>query len=315
MKPIPAEKIVEELSTDLHDLLVREAFVRRRRQGLAAELEALRAKQAGLEGTRPAFLMFRSEKKEEFKATVDRLHEEIFAGERALGNCDLILKKCDKIIAKEIEDYLAQRSAEFRDLQAARMLLPGWQNVMGLYRSCLKRFITALGVARNQMSSGYDRKAGKFAAGSLEAFAAAVAAAKSLEAEASIPNKLAKRQRELLGLDPASTAAISEESAALPYVLGEGMPKQVAAFATLTLEVTARTICVLIDECERLHGGGIEALLGQVARIEGLLNAQWEQHVATPLVEIRAMADGMVEEEKMASVCAQMEKRFVTLTG
>src|SRR4051812_41467484 len=46
MNPSLAEKIVEGLSADLQDLLVREAFVRARRTQVAATLESKRAAQA-----------------------------------------------------------------------------------------------------------------------------------------------------------------------------------------------------------------------------------------------------------------------------
>jgi hypothetical protein len=314
MNPIPAETIVEELSSDLQDLLVREAFVRRRRQQILASLEAQRAQEAGLEGTRPAFLAFRKGAKDEFMAAAGRLREEIVAGEKALANCDLILKKCDRNIAKEIEGLLAQRSAPFRDLLAARKLLPEWQEAVGLYVPCLTRCIRSLGIARNQMSAGYDRKSGKFSTGSLEAFAGAVSAAKALEAEAGIPNRLAKRQRQLLGLGT-TPAAAGGDSAALPLVLGEELPMQVAPLGSMTLEAAATRISALIDECERLQADGVAAMKDQGTRIEGILNARWERFVATPLAEIRTMADGMVDDSKMESVYTQMEARFVTLTA
>ncbi len=315
MKSVSHEQIANELSEDVQDLMVREAHVRHRQQRVAAELDARRAQLAGLEGTRPAFLMFRHGAKTKFTETAARLREEIVAAELALEKCNLILKKSDKIIVNAVENCLEPRSAQFRDLQLARKLLPGWQSAVGLYGSCLKRFITALGIARNQMLSGYNRKAGEFTQGAKDAFAAAVMAAKSLEAEASIPNKMAQRQRELLGLDPAPKAPVSGGSAALPYVLGDGLTKQVATFATSTLEEVAMRIGALIEECERLHVDGIPELLVQVARIEALLDAQWERQVAAPLVELRAMADAMVEDQKLESVYAQMEARFVTLTA
>ncbi len=314
MKPIPAEQLVEGLSADLQDLLVREAFVRARRAQVQAELESRRAAEAGRVGTRPAFLMFRKDAKGEFEAAGERLRAEIAGLEQALSNCDLILRKCERIVAGEVEAYLEAQSAEFRRAREARDVVPEWREAVGLYRSCLKRFIMALGIARNQMASGYDRKTGKFAQGTLEAFAGAVAAARALEGEATIPNQLARRQREFLGLDVVAEA-LAGESAGLPYLAGGSLVKQVSELATSTLEVAAARLGALIEHAEQLHHEGLEALIERATRDEAAQQAARAAQVAAPLGEIRAMADGAVEEARMAEVLAAMEARFVTLTG
>ncbi len=314
MKPISTDQIVESLSADAQDLMVREAFVRVRRSQLLAELEKKRAEEAGREGTRPAFLMFRKDAKEEFKAAGERIRNEIVALERALGNCDLILKKCDRILVGEVGRHLEAQSDALRKSREAQGLAHEWRESANLYRSCLKRFIMTLGIARNQMSAGYDRKAGKFAAGTMEAFALAVTAAKSLATEASIPNKLAKRQRELLGLDP-TPETLPDESFGFPYLPGSGLPKEVSDLTTGSLEAAATRISALIDRCEQLHADGVSKVIERTNQIEAGQQAVRARQVAAPLSEIRAMADGMVDEARMAEVLVEMEARFVTLTG
>ncbi|HVS51329.1 MAG TPA: hypothetical protein VHD62_03150 [Opitutaceae bacterium] len=315
MKPIQADAIAEGLSDDLQDLLVREAFVRRQRERVRAELVAKRAEVAGFTQTRPAFLAFRKGAKENFESAEQRLRGELAQLEQLAGNCDLILEKSDRTIQAGLDELVEAEVPEFRAARAAEKLLPEWEQSIGLYRAALKQFVATLGVARNQMASGYDRKAGKFAPGAMEAFDAAIASAKRLEVEMAEPNQLARRHRELLGLDASTTAVASDQISPLPYLPNHGPAKLVTALKAASLEVAAARIVGLIDECERMHAEGVPALLEEMARVRDGHAASRRRHLLGPLEQIRAMADGAVDPVKMNEVYAAMEARFVTLTG
>ncbi len=314
MKPFSADQIIEGLSEDLQDLVVREAFIRKRKEELAAGLAERRAQEVAVKDKKPGLFGGKGAK-EEHEALVAKIRGEIAGFERALANCDIILKKTARIIETELENFFQAKSDDFRKLLAAQKMIPEWEQAVVLYQACLKRFIMKLGIARNQMSSGYDRKAGTFSAGAQEAFANVLTAAKTLEAEAAIPNQIAKRQREALGVDTAPGAPVVANSSALPYVGDGGVVKQVAAFKTCTLEVAQTKISAMIDESEKIHEEGIPGLLEGIARERAGQEAEQKKHLERARDEIRLMADGLVDSAQMEAVCASMEARFVTLTG
>ncbi len=316
MKPPPATEIVERLSDNLQDILVREAFVRKRREVWQAEVGAKKAQTVERAQTRSAFMIFRGKgAKESFETAGEKLAAEVAALERGIEDCEVILKKCAKTIEADFESFMETQSAEFGNLRSAQKLMPEWEEAIGIHRSRLKRFITALGIARNQMSSGYNRSAGTFAPGALEAFDSAWSAAKTLETGLTVPNLLAKRYRQLLGVDVAPTAVLPDHVIPLPYVDTHSVVQQVAAFKTATIEVAAARISALIDECEKMHGDGVTALLGELTRAQASHEAAQKRWVATPLAEIRAMADGMIDPAQMDAVYTAMVARFVSLTG
>jgi hypothetical protein len=308
MKSMPADKIVEVLPDDLQDLIVREAFVRRHREEVAAALAGKRQEQAGFSQTRPSFLAFRKGAKESFASAEHKLRDEIARLERAGANCELILEKCDRAIQAQVQEFLEAQAPSFRQATAAEKLLPEWEQAIGLYRGALKQFITALGIARNQMASGYDRKAGRFATGALEAFDAAIAAARRVEAESATANQIANRHRESLGEEAGMIAT-------LPLVPNQGLAREVAALKAGPLEAAAGQIGTMLEESEKMHADGVPALLEDMARVRAGHEASRKRNVLGPLVEIRAMADGAVDPARMDEVIAAMEARFVTLTG
>ena len=312
MKSIPAEQIVGGLSDDLQDLLVREAFVRSRRAGCAAGLAHRQAQSAGQKEAKPSFFRGK-EAKAEFEAAGAKLREEVAAYERAIARCDTVLQKCDRILATELERYFEAQSEEFRNVSAALKLGAEWEQAVSFYQNCLKQFIMKLGIARNQMSSGYNRAANAFAPGAIEAFTGAEVAAKTLEAEALIPNRLARRSRELLGLEPA--APVPESSPALPYMPNHNATKLGPAFKTSTLEAAHTRLSALIDECEKANRDDIPRMVEQAAAARATREAGQKRWVGQAFDEIRAMADGSVDPAQMDAVCAAMEARFVDLTG
>jgi hypothetical protein len=313
MKPIPAEQIIEALSEDLQDLVVREAFVRHRRAGLAAGLAQTRAQEAALKEKKLGMFAGKGAK-EEHEAALAKARGDVAAYEQAIARCDLIVTKTEKIIAGELENFFATKSDDFRKSIAAYKVVPEWDRAVVLYLVSLKQLVVKLGVARNQMSSGYDRKANKFAPGAMEAFAAAANAARTLENEANIPNRIAKAQREALGVDASPTASAPAHSAALPY-LSVKSAKEVASLGTLTLDAAQAKITALIEETEKLHTEGIPGLQEGIARERAGQEAEQKKVMGRALEEIRAMADGSVDPAQVESVCAAMEARFVTLTG
>lgn len=314
MKTIRAEEIIDALSDDFQDLLVREACVRHKEQALATALAEKRAQLAAQAQTRPSFLMFRKGAKEEFESAGARLQQEIAALEQALAHCATIQKKCSRIFEAELVRHLEEKSEAFRNAAAAQKLVPEWEAAAGLYRSCLKQLIMALGIARNQMASGYDRRGGAFAAGAVEAFAAAAAAARTLEGELAIPNRLAKRHRELLGLE-ALGAEFKGGGVGLPDLENRAPARDVAALKTMTLDAAQAKIGALLDACEREHQEGIPRLLEDLGRFRAAEEAGRGQLVMAPLAELRGMADGSVEPAQVETVFVAMAARFVHLTG
>jgi hypothetical protein len=308
MKSMPADKIVEVLPEDLQDLIVREAFVRRRREEVETALAGKRQEQTGFSQTRPSFLAFRKGAKESFASAEHKLQDEIARLEQAGANCALILEKCDRTIQAQVREFLEAQTPAFRQAHAAEKLLPEWEQAIGLYRGALKQFITALGIARNQMASGYDRKAGRFAKGALEAFDGAIAAARRVEAEIATANQIAKRHRESLGEDTTGLPT-------LPLVPNPGLAREVAALKEGTLEAAAGEIGAMLDESEKMHADGVPAFLEDLARVQAGHEASRKRNVLGPLAEIRAMADSAVDPARMDEVIAAMEARFVTLTG
>jgi hypothetical protein len=313
MKPIPADQIIEGLSEDLQDLVVREAFVRHRRAGLAAGLAQTRVQEAALKEKKLGMFAGKGAK-EEHEAALAKARGDVAAYEQAIANCDLIVTKAEKIIGGELETFFAAKSDDFRKAIAAYKAVPEWDRAIVLYLVSLKTMIMKLGVARNQMSSGYDRKANKFAPGAIEAFAAAANAAKALENEANIPNRIAKAQREGLGVDATPGAPVPPNSPALPF-LSNKATKEVASLATLALEAAQAKITALIEDSEKLHAEGIPGLQEGIARERADQEAEQKKIVGRALEEIRVMADGSVDLAQVESVYAAMEARFVTLTG
>ncbi len=314
MKPIPAEQIIEGLSEDLQDLVVREAFVRHRRAGLEAGLAQTKAQESALQAKKPGLFGGKGAK-DEHEAALAQLRNNVAAYEGAIASCDTILKKTGKIIEAEIESYFATKSDEFRRAVAAQKLVPEWEKAVALYLVSLKSFVTKLGIARNQMSSGYDRKANRFAPGALEAFAAVNAAAKTLETEAAIPNRLAKQQRETLGVAVAPDAPLPANSSALPYLAAAALQKQAAGLGTLSLEGAQAKITALIEEAEKLHQEGIPQLVEGIARECAGQENERRKHVQHAVDAMHAMADAHVDPAQLDAVVASMEARFVKLTG
>jgi len=313
MKPIAADQIIEKLSDDFQDLVVREAFVRHHQAALNAALRGKRTEESAQSGNRPGLLSFRG--KDEFKAQQQKLRDEIAGFERQIAACDLILTKCAKALETELEGYFHAQSPEFARAVAAQKLVPEWESAIGLYRASLKQFVQALGIARNQMSSGYDRKNNKFAAGANEAFDAAGAAARAVETQLGIPNQLAKRYREGMGLAPAPSPGVRETVPTLPLLENTGLAKQVAGLKTATLEVAQTRLAALLSDAEREHQDGIPAMLAALADLRARQQAIQDRVIATPLAEMRAMGDGQVDPAQTGAVFASLEARFVSLTG
>jgi hypothetical protein len=313
MKPIPAEKIIEGLSEDLQDLVVREAFVRHRRAGLAAGLAQAQAQEAALKEKKPGLFGGKGAK-EEHEAALAKVRQDLAAYEGAIASCDTILKKTEKIIDTELENFFETQSEDFRKASAGQKFVPEWDRAVVLYFVSLKQLIMRLGIARNQMSSGYDRKANKFAPGALEAFVGAANAAKTLEAEAAIPNQIARKQREALGVEAAPSSP-APSAAALPYLGNKDLAKQVTALMTLTLEAAQAKITALIEDAEQLHQTGIPALQEGVAREHQAQLVAQKKLVDRAREEIRTLADGSVDPAHAEPVFAAMEARFVKLTG
>jgi hypothetical protein len=314
MKPIPAEQIIEGLSEDLQDLVVREAFVRHRRAGLVAGLAQTKAQEAALKEKKPGLFGGKGAK-DEHEAALAQLRANSVAYEGAIATCDAILEKTGRIIGTEIAHYFATKSDDFRKALAAQKIVPEWEKAVALYLASLKGFIAKLGVARNQMSSGYDRKANKFAPGALEAFAAVTTAAKTLETEAMIPNRLAKQQREALGVNPAPEAALPPNSPGLPYLAAAALQKQAAALSAQTLDSAQTKITALIEEAEKLYQGDIPGLVEGIARERAGQEAEQRKHADRALDELRAMADGNVDPAQSDAVFASMEARFGKKAG
>jgi len=315
MKPISAEQLIEGLSDDLQDLLIREAYIRRRAASLPGELEEKRRQAAGLQQTRPSFLIFRGKgAKEEFESTGVRLSQEITALEKTLRDGEIILRKCGRIIESGLEEYFESRSESFRNARAAQDLIPEWESAVGLYRACLRQLVMTLGIARNQMSSGYDRKAGSLSGGALAAFGSALSAAKSVEAEALIPNRLAKKYREQLGIDPSPLARMPNGITVLPYLPDLASVKRITAIKTAPFEAARTEVGRLLTECEK-SDENLPAFLDEAKQVQASQEARYRQQIAGPLAEIRALADGSVEPANAAEVWASMESRFVSLTG
>lgn len=314
MKAIPAEKIIEGLSEDLQDLVVREAFVRYRRSGLVAGLEQTKAQEAALKEKKPGLFGGKGAK-EEHEAGLAKLRGDIAAYEGAIAGCDAVLKKTEKVIGTELETFFQTKSDEFRKVNAGLKFVPDWDKAISLYLVSLKGLITKLGIARNQMASAYDRKNNKFSAGAIEAFGGAANAAKTLENEAAIPNQLVKKQRDALGVDASPTAPVPSDVAALPYIGSKELAKQVAGLTTLTLEAAHAKLTTLIDEAEKLHQEGIPGLQEGVAREHQALLGEQKKIVDRARDEIRAMADGSVDPAQVETIYREMEARFVKLTG
>jgi hypothetical protein len=313
MKAIPADQIIEKLSEDFQDLVVREAFMRQRHAAYSAGLRAKRIEQATQGENKPGLLSFRD--KDEFKAQQQKLRDEIAAYEQHLATCDLILAKCGKALETELEDYFRTQSPEFAKAGSAQKLVPEWEAAAGLYRSSLKQLVQALGIARNQMSSGYDPKNHKFAAGANEAFDAATSAAKAVETQQAVANQIAKRYRELVGLPPTPAPGAREAVPALPYLENVGLAKQVAALKAATLEVAQARVAALLTDTEREHQDGVPQLVAGLRDLRARQQAIQDRVIAAPLAEIRAMGDAQVDPAHSDTVFASLEARFVALTG
>jgi hypothetical protein len=315
MKPISAEQLIDRLSEDLQDLLIREAYIRKKKEAVQNELPEKRSRVEGLQQTRPSFLFLRGkDAREGFKSAEVKLREEIAALERTLGDCDTILTKCGRIIESGLEEYIERGSETFRNTLAAQKLIPEWEAAIGLYRSCLKRLIMTLGIARNQMASGYDRKAGSLSSGALEAFNSALSAAKALESEATIPNRLAKEFRELHGLDPSPLTPHPSHLTLLPYLSDMGGAKRVAAIKAANFETARAGVSSLLAECEKVDED-LPNVIEEANQARASQHALYQAHIARPLAEIRALADSLVEPAKSEEVWISMEARFVSLTG
>jgi hypothetical protein len=310
MNSTPAEQLIDGLSEDLQDLLVREAYARKRRDGFAALLAELRAKESGLSQTRPSFLTFRKAAKESFESAGQQLRDEIVATERAVTQCNLVLEKCAKAIAAELEQHCQEHSAAFGNAVAAHKLLPEWEDAVGLYQATLKQFITALGVARNQMSSGYNRTTGGFAQGAKDAFNVALAGAKRVEAELSMPNQIAKRQRELLGVAATPGAPVPANSAALPFLTSPGPVKQVATLSTATLEEAQTRIRGLLEAAEKDFHETVPGLIANLTELRAAHETMRQARITEPLTELRSTADAQVDQAQMEEVWEWMLARF-----
>jgi hypothetical protein len=304
MKPIQAEQMVEHLSEDLQDLLVREAYIRQRQASYAQQLTEKRVQ--AQKHAKPSWL-FRKGGKDEEETAQAKLQAEIVALEGALASCETILTECEKIAVAELEGYF-ERFEAYRNMGAAQKLIPQWESAVGLYRSALKRFIQALGIFRNQMASGYDRKTGTFSKGAQEAFAAVTAAAKMLETEALPPNQLGRRHRELLGIASAADDRTFSE------VVGGEVSKRVAALKTSTLEIAQTAIGALIAECEKGYES-LDAMVADAARVRANVETERARLITTPLAELRAMAETSVDPAQAETVWVSMEARFITMTG
>jgi hypothetical protein len=306
MKPIPVEQIVRGLSEDVQDLLVREAYIRKRQETTRQTLAEKRQQAATLEESRPPFLLLRrKETRAGFQSTAQKLEAEIAALEKVAANCEIILEKTARILEAEVEEYFQANREEFRNASNAARLVPEWEAAIGILRSNVRQFVVALAVAQNLVAS-------RDGSAALKALDTAVSAARTLETDTAVPNRLAKSFRELLGLDSGNAAPAIVP---LPLVALNDPTIQVTALTTMPLELAEKRLGPMIVQWNAMHEQGVNALLEELARVRASQAEYQAQHIAGPLAQLRAMGDSMVDEAHADSVYASMESRFVTLTG
>lgn len=276
-----------QLGRKLHDLLVREAHLKLRREKLLpvwmakeAELRAVEAKRPRLSG------IFRSR-----RAAYHLRWSSIFEELQPMRQCGQAMDRCQphiqRMIEEEIELVLRDQCPEYVQALAARQQKEDWCRCLERFGVKIFEFTRALGNVRNLACSGYARATQAYSPGAVQAFVLAIEAGKAVEEEVRFANRIATMQREMFAEN-----GFNAES--LPRLPETRYSEWTARIRTLALVEAQKQFEALIEETKRLHESGIPELRRQADQVDvshqteihNFLLATWERFRAEVAPEI-----------------------------
>jgi len=279
---------MSQLESTLKDLLVREAHLKLSREQLMpiwAEKEAeLRAMQAA----KPMFLpVFSKRRRAEYETRLTALLEVVGILRKGVEVIDRIEPHVKKLIEEQIENILREDCAEYVQALAALRQKEDWARCLDRVSEKIFEFARALGNVRNLACSGYARHAAAYSQGAVQAFTLAVEAAKKIEEEVVLANKISDTQARQLVENGFNLRP-------LPKLQQTEYGVWVSRISALPLVEAQVQFDLLIEQTTKLHAKGIPELRAraqsvdemQVAEVRNFLLAAWDQFRAEIASEI-----------------------------
>lgn len=304
MRSFNLAEAVHKIPSALEDLLVRGAYL----EHSARELEQSRREQEirlqTVRASQPPFLFLRpKETRAAFQVAQKDTATELTAIDQALA---VNKQLCDHLRAcseEMLEKWLREHCEEYRQGLAAGSFTVDWEDSLARLTEHAKAFTVALGNARAQASSGYDRERGVFSPGAYEAISLAQVAALKVEAEISASNVIAQEHGRFLAKtvfnDP--MPRIVQD----PYA---AVVAQIASFPAMVAQAEFNRVIAAIEDLIHRELGVLrirvrESAQQHVGRTQSYVRNAWNQ------LHAHAVAHS-VEPEHVHTVIEQTERTY-----
>ncbi len=275
---VSAQAQSSALDRTLRDLLFREAHLRLARQKIGPEYTRKEAEVRAVKATRSPFDFVVPSRRLRFDARLAAVTD----AARAMRERIDLLDRCQAHVARKTEDaiehLLREACPEYVNALAAQRQKEDWLRCLARFGARIFELTRALGNVRNLACSGYDRYAGDYSAGALQAFIVAYAAAEAVEEEVSFANQIADAQQRIFRENGINTRA-------LPHIEETEFAKWVDRIKGLRLAEAQEEFDRLIERTRQVYETGIGELRVQAehvqheqdADIHNFLMVAWEQ--------------------------------------
>jgi hypothetical protein len=266
------------LERTLRDLLFREAHLKLARQKIGPEYTSKEAEVRAVKATRSPFDLVIPSRKHTFNARLTAATD----AARAMRDRIDLLERCQAHVTRKTEDaierLLRDSCPEYVNALAARRQKEDWLRCLERFGTKIFELTRSLGNVRNLACSGYDRNAGDYSVGALQAFTVAFAAAEGVEEEVRFANQIATAQQRIFRENGIDTRA-------LPTIEETGFAQWVNRIKGLRLAEAQGEFDKLIERTRQVHESGIGELRTQADQVEheqdtdihNFLMVAWEQ--------------------------------------
>lgn len=266
------------LDRTLCDLLFREAHLKLARQRIGPEYTSSQAEVRAVQATRSPFDVVIPSRRHRYDARLAAAADAARAMRERIDLLDRCLVHVTRKTEDAIERVLREACPEYVNALAARRQKEDWLRCLERFGSRIFELTRALGNVRNLACSGYDRHAGDYSAGALQAFIVAHIAAEAVEEEVKFANRIADAQQRIFRTSGIVTRA-------LPRIAEPGFAAWVDQIKGLRLAEAQEEFDRLIERTRRLRETGIGELRLQSDQVEqaqetdihNFLLRAWEQ--------------------------------------
>lgn len=251
-----------ELPASLQELLTREAYLSRTVDRLRSALTIAesQSRSARKKTNVTQFFLSRetySANRRSIETSEARLRELQQAIEQTSRQQQEVLTA----IENELETFLRRTSPEYRKGLAAAQLVDDVRRCLDRFAEITRAFIRSLGVARNQMSAGFDRDSGNYRDSALDRIRDAIQAAEALEADIAFFNQIGSQYDETV-----RNSAFEETH--LPRLEPHPYADQVRELPLLPIAEAQQRIISLLQQCEHMVAAGLHQKLSEVTAVE-----------------------------------------------